>query len=66
VILASRVAAEAEADEILIPEPVRHLLAGKGFTFVDHGEFLPRGFDEVVRLFEVRWQPSFNPATLGS
>jgi class 3 adenylate cyclase len=55
VILASRVAAQAGAGEILIPEPVRHLLAGKGFVFADRGEFVPKGFDDAVRLFEVRW-----------
>jgi class 3 adenylate cyclase len=56
VILASRVGAQAGAGEILIPEPVRHLLAGKGFVFADRGEFLPKGFNDAVRLFEVRWQ----------
>jgi class 3 adenylate cyclase len=56
VILASRVAAQAGAGEVLIPEPVRHLLAGKGHVFADRGEFLPKGFDDAVRLYEVRWQ----------
>jgi class 3 adenylate cyclase len=56
VILASRVCAQAGAGEILIPEPVRHLLAGKGHTFADRGVFAPKGFDDAVRLYEVRWQ----------
>jgi len=56
VILASRICAQASGGEILIPEPVRHLLAGKSFVFSDHGEFLPKGFDDAVRLFEVRWR----------
>ncbi len=56
VILASRICAKADAGEILIPEPVRHLLAGKGFAFADRGEFLPKGFDDAVRLFEVQWR----------
>jgi class 3 adenylate cyclase len=56
VILASRIAAQAGAGEILIPEPVRHLLAGKSFVFSDRGEFVPKGFDDAVRLYEVRWQ----------
>jgi class 3 adenylate cyclase len=56
VILASRIAAQAGAGEILIPEPVRHLLAGKEFAFSDRGEFVPKGFDDAVRLFEVRWR----------
>ena len=56
VILASRIAAYAGAGEILIPGPVRHLLAGKEFVFADRGEFLPKGFEDAVRLFEVRWR----------
>jgi class 3 adenylate cyclase len=56
VTLASRISALADAGEILIPEPVRHLLAGKGFVFADRGEFVPKGFDDTVRVFEVRWR----------
>ena len=56
VILASRIAAKADAGEILIPEPVRHLLSGKAFTFSDRGEYAMKGFDDAVRLFEVRWR----------
>lgn len=57
VILAARIAAQAGEGEIFIAEPVRHLLAGKGFVFADRGEFLPKGFEDAVRLFEVRWRP---------
>jgi class 3 adenylate cyclase/pimeloyl-ACP methyl ester carboxylesterase len=56
VIMASRIAAKAGAGEILIPEPVRHLLSGKGFVFADRGEFVPKGFDDAVRLYDVRWR----------
>jgi class 3 adenylate cyclase len=56
VILASRVKAMAGAGEILVPEPVRHLLAGKGFVFADRGEHVLKGFEDAVRVFEVRWQ----------
>jgi class 3 adenylate cyclase len=56
VILASRIAAQAGAGEILIPETVRGLLSGKNFLFSDRGEFLPKGFEDGVRLFEVRWR----------
>jgi class 3 adenylate cyclase len=54
VILAARVAAQAGGGEILVPEPVRHLLSGKGFEFADRGQFLPKGFEDSMRLFEVR------------
>jgi len=56
VIVASRVAARAGPGEILIPEPVRHLLAGKGFLFSDRGDHLLKGFEDAMRLFEVRWR----------
>jgi class 3 adenylate cyclase len=56
VILASRIAAKAGAGEILVPEPVRHLLSGKTFTFSDRGEYEMKGFDDAVRLYEVLWQ----------
>ena len=29
---------------------------GKGFLFSDIGEVVPKGFDEAVRLYEVRWR----------
>jgi class 3 adenylate cyclase len=56
VILASRIAARAGAGEILVPDTVRGLLSGKNFLFSDRGEFVPKGFDDAVRLYEVRWR----------
>ncbi len=55
-ILASRVAAKAGVAEILIPEPLRHLLDGKTYVYADRGETLLKGFEDAVRLFEVRWR----------
>jgi class 3 adenylate cyclase len=57
VILASRIAARAGSGEILISDTVRGLLSGKKFLLADRGEFLPKGFEDVVRLYEVRWAP---------
>lgn len=56
VILASRICARADAGEILIPEPVRHLLSGKSYVYADRGETMLKGFEDAVRLYEVRWQ----------
>jgi class 3 adenylate cyclase/pimeloyl-ACP methyl ester carboxylesterase len=56
VILASRIAAKAGAGEILVPDTVRGLLSGKGFVFGDRGQFVPKGFDEGVRLWDVQWR----------
>jgi class 3 adenylate cyclase len=56
VIMASRVAAKAGAGEILIPEPLRHLLTGKSYVYADRGETMLKGFEDAVRLYEVRWR----------
>jgi class 3 adenylate cyclase len=54
--LAARIAAQAEGGEILVANVVRELAAGKGFLFADRGEVALRGFEDPVRLYEVRWQ----------
>ena len=56
VILAERIAAQAEGGEILVANVVRELAAGKGFLFSDRGEVVLRGFEDPVRLYEVRWE----------
>ena len=56
VILASRIAAKVEAGEILVADTVRGLCSGKGFLFADRGEFVAKGFDEAVRIYEVSWR----------
>jgi class 3 adenylate cyclase len=56
VIMAARIAAQAEGEEILASDVVRQLVAGKGFLFADRGEVALRGFEDPVRLYEVRWQ----------
>jgi len=54
--LAARICAHAEPGGILAPIVVRELAAGKGFLFTDRGDVALRGFDEPVRLYEVRWR----------
>ncbi|MDP2950529.1 MAG: adenylate/guanylate cyclase domain-containing protein [Chloroflexota bacterium] len=56
VILAARIAAQAEGGEILVANVIRELAAGKGFLFADRGETVLRGFEDPVRLYEVRWR----------
>ncbi len=55
VIRAARIAAKAAGGEILASDVVRQLVEGKDFLFADKGEASLRGFDEPVRLYEVRW-----------
>ncbi|MCH7566026.1 MAG: adenylate/guanylate cyclase domain-containing protein [Gemmatimonadetes bacterium] len=55
---AARITATAKGSEILVANVVRELAEGKDFLFADRGEATLKGFDEPVRLFEVRWQES--------
>ncbi len=52
--LAARVCATAEPGTILASNVVRELSAGKGFLFSDQGDVVLRGFEDPVRLYEVR------------
>ena len=56
VILAARIAAKADKGEILVADTVRGLCSGKGFLFSDRGEFVAKGFEDPVRLYEVSWR----------
>jgi class 3 adenylate cyclase len=54
--LARRICDHATAGQVLVSNVVRELAAGKGFLFADIGEVVPKGFEEPVRLYEVRWR----------
>jgi class 3 adenylate cyclase len=54
--LAARICAHADPGQILAPIVVRELAAGKGFLFSDLGAVALRGFEDPVRLYEVRWR----------
>jgi adenylate cyclase len=54
--MAARICAQAEPGQILAPIVVRELAAGKGFMFADRGEVMLRGFEDPVRLYELRWR----------
>jgi class 3 adenylate cyclase/pimeloyl-ACP methyl ester carboxylesterase len=56
VIAAARICREAAGGEIVVSDVVRQLVAGKGFRFADRGETALRGFEDPVRLYEVRWR----------
>jgi class 3 adenylate cyclase len=53
--LAKRICDAAEPAEILASNVVRELCAGKGYLFAERGIAPLKGFDEPVRLFELRW-----------
>ncbi len=54
--LARRVCDHAAGGEILVADVVRQLAAGKDFLFADRGETVLRGFEDPVRLYELRWR----------
>ncbi|MHB8377819.1 MAG: adenylate/guanylate cyclase domain-containing protein [Dehalococcoidia bacterium] len=53
--MAARVAGTAQGGEIVVSNVVRELVAGKGFLFADRGDVALRGFEDPVRLYELRW-----------
>ena len=53
---AARITAAAKGGEILVANVVRELAEGKDFLFADRGEASLKGFDEPVRLYELRWR----------
>ena len=56
VIQAARIADQARGGEVVLANVVRELAAGKGFLFADRGEIILRGFDDPVRLYELKWE----------
>ena len=54
--MAARVCAHAQPGQIVAANVVRELAAGKGFLFSDMGDVVLRGFEDPVRLYEVRWR----------
>ncbi len=59
--LAARIAAKADAGRIVASDVVRQLVAGKDFLFSDLGETEMRGYEDPVRLYEVRWAEDARP-----
>lgn len=54
--MAARICARAEPGQILAANVVRELAAGKQFLFADQGDVVLRGFEDPIRLFDVKWR----------
>jgi len=54
--LAARICNHAKPEQILVTRVIQDLCIGKKLPFSNQGEIPLRGFDEPVRLYEVRWQ----------
>lgn len=55
VALAARLRDYATPTQIVVASVVRDLCIGKGFAFQSLGDVLLKGFDEPMRVYEVRW-----------
>jgi class 3 adenylate cyclase/pimeloyl-ACP methyl ester carboxylesterase len=53
--LARRICDAGQGGEILVSDVVRQLAAGKGFLFADRGVTTLKGFEDPIRLYELRW-----------
>ena len=58
--LAARACSKALAGQIIVSGVVRDLCIGKGFDVAGRGPARLKGFDEPVRLYEVRWRGDQN------
>jgi class 3 adenylate cyclase len=53
--LAARLCSYGTPGQILVPGVVRDLSMGKGFNFAAIGDVPLKGFEEPIRIYEVRW-----------
>jgi pimeloyl-ACP methyl ester carboxylesterase/class 3 adenylate cyclase len=53
VVLASRILSKCKGGDIIVSEVTKQLTLGSKFTFKKKGKFLPKGFKEKIRLYEV-------------
>ena len=54
--LAARLVDHAQPGQIIASDVVRQLAAGKDFLFADLGDTELRGFEDPVKLWDLRWQ----------
>jgi class 3 adenylate cyclase len=56
VVVASRLANKAKAEQILVSDVTKHLVAGSGFPFIERGRAKLKGIGESLKLYEVVWK----------
>jgi class 3 adenylate cyclase len=61
--LARRICDAAGGGQVLVSDVVRQLAAGKGFLFSDRGVVTLKGFEDPVRLWELRWPSEVSEET---
>ena len=53
VVIASRIVDRCQGNQILVSELSKQLVAGSKFSFSRCEEFIPKGFEENLRVYEV-------------
>lgn len=56
VVVASRLVNKAKAEQILISDVTKHLVAGSGFQLTERGRTKLKGIGEIFKLYEVVWK----------
>jgi class 3 adenylate cyclase len=56
VVVASRLANKAKAEQILVSDVTKHLVAGSGFQFTESGRAKLKGIAEILKMYEVVWK----------
>jgi class 3 adenylate cyclase len=56
VVIASRILAKCKGGQILVSDITKKLVAGSKFSFLEKEQFVPKGFDESISLYEVVWK----------
>ena len=54
--LGARICAHTEPDRILAAQIVRDECPSRQSVFVDFGEIIPKGFDNPIHVYEVKWR----------
>jgi class 3 adenylate cyclase len=56
VVVASRLVNKAKAEQILVSDVTKHLVAGSGLPFTERGRVKLKGISESLKLYEVVWK----------
>ena len=56
VVKSARIVDQCNGGQILLSDLTRQLCAGSNFNLKARGEFVPKGFDEPLALYELLWK----------
>ena len=56
VVIASRILSKCKGRQILVSDITKKMVAGSKFSFLEKEQFIPKGLDESISLYEVVWK----------